>query len=89
MVCSFLPGSDIFHKIAVLNKELRGDLPKSGLLDQERELSLRVHSKRQGSRTAQSKDFIYGFRLATVINFDSLRNHKNDERALDPINVLY
>jgi hypothetical protein len=27
MVCSFLPGSDLFHKIAVLNKQLRNVLP--------------------------------------------------------------
>ena len=34
MVISYLPGCDLYHKIALLNKEYRKILPKSGLLDQ-------------------------------------------------------
>ena len=44
---------------------------------------------RQGTRNPQSEDFHYGYSLATVINFDSLVNHENKARILDPIHVLY
>ena len=85
---SFLPGNVIFHKIAVLNRNLREELPKSGLLDQEIELSLKVNSLRNGNRPPQTNDLVYGLNLATVINFDSLVNNQNGEYVLAPRNVL-
>ena len=49
MVFSFLPGPDLFHRIAVLNSKLRKEIPKSGLLDQEKELTLKVDSVYNGA----------------------------------------
>ena len=71
-VFSFLPGCDLFHKIALLNRKMRKELPGSGILDQEKELSPRVLSRREGLRGYKIQDFSYGFELATVINFASL-----------------
>jgi len=69
---------------------MREELPDSVSFDQEVELSLRVNSKRLGRRLPKTKDFRYGFDLATVINFDSLVNHQNaGEKILDPIHIIY
>jgi hypothetical protein len=35
---SYLDGSTLYHKIALLNKEMRASLPNSGLLDQLKQL---------------------------------------------------
>jgi hypothetical protein len=89
-VSSFLPGCNLFHKIAVLSRRMRKELPDSVSLDQEVELSLRVHSKRIGLRDPKTEDFSYGFKLATVINFDSLVNHENTgDKILNPIHIMY
>jgi len=87
-VFSYLTGAELFHKIALVNKEIREELPKAEQLDQEKELSLRVHSKRVGLRLPKVDDFNYGFKLANVINFDSLLNCCNIEPVLDPLKVL-
>ena len=45
MVISFFNGSDLLHVFARLNKEIRKELPDSGLLDQEKILRIRQDTK--------------------------------------------
>lgn len=86
MVFSFLNGAELFHKIALLNREFRDELP---LLEQEKELSLSMNSRRNSSRPTNVKDFSYGFRLATVVNFDFQTNYYwNSDAIFDPFAVL-
>jgi hypothetical protein len=41
MVISYFNGSDLFHVFGRLSKEIREELPSSGLLDQEKSLRVR------------------------------------------------
>ena len=41
---AYLPGCDLFHKIALLNKFFRRELPSSGLLDQIRVIKIKAPS---------------------------------------------
>ena len=38
LIFSYLDGTTLYHKIALINKETRASLPDSGLLDQLKEL---------------------------------------------------
>ncbi len=42
---SYLDGSTLFHKIAVLCKKTRLALPNAGLLDQPKELTLKFRTR--------------------------------------------
>ena len=39
---SYLPGCDLFHKVALTSKSIRQKLPKSGLLDQIRVITVKL-----------------------------------------------
>ena len=60
---SFFSGSEIYHKLALLNKQTRRDLPGSGLLDQVKVLKVKAYPK-------NIAHLQYAFNLADVIAFD-------------------
>lgn len=42
MVFQFFDGSELFHKAALLNKQIRSELPNAGILDQEKVLEAKI-----------------------------------------------
>jgi len=58
---SYLSGSDLYHKIALLNRSTRSQLPQSGLVDQLRILTL----KQEPDGLHRLK---YAFQLAHVLH---------------------
>ena len=53
LIFKYSTGPELFHKISVLNRQLRDEIPVSGILTQEKDLTLRVSSKRVGKRAAR------------------------------------
>jgi len=58
---SYLSGSDLYHKIALLNRSTRSQIPQSGLVDQLRILTL----KQEPDGLHRLK---YAFQLAHVLH---------------------
>ena len=63
---SYLPGCDLFHKIAVTCKSIRNLLPKSGLLDQVKIVTVKT-PKRYYPSPLPVESFKYALRLSTAI----------------------
>ena len=60
VVLSYLSGSDLYHKIALLNKLTRVSLVQSKLLDQQKTLTMKTF-------TGFALDLIYAFELVDTI----------------------
>jgi hypothetical protein len=82
LVCSFFSGPDVFHVLARLNKKTRENLLISGLVDQEKMLTVKPN-----------KDFDdligkikYGLQLADTINFNFNGTLKSES---DPVAKYY
>lgn len=56
LVFSFLNGSVLFHKIALLNKDLRKKLTNSALLDQDKVIRIKKRILRQGKLFSELPD---------------------------------
>jgi hypothetical protein len=68
LMFSYLPGNVLFHKIALLTKEVRKSLPNSGLLDQIKVIGIKETAvKLPGPFPTQS--FVYAISLADSIRF--------------------
>jgi hypothetical protein len=63
---SFLPGYDLFHKIALTSKSIREQLPKSGLLDQVKVITIK-ESKDGSILFLPFESFLYAWDLANAI----------------------
>ncbi len=66
LIFSFLPGCDLFHKIAVLNKNIRKSLPYSDLLDQDKIITIKASSDNYPN-FLPIDSFLYGVNLASTI----------------------
>ena len=63
-VFSYLPGSVLLHKIALLNKSIRATLPKSRVLDQIIIITVRKELTNAGEVLFPANSFIYAVSLA-------------------------
>ena len=63
-VISFLQGGILFHKIALLNKHFRKQLPQSGLLDQIISITVKKELSDIGETFFPFESFIYAVKLA-------------------------
>jgi hypothetical protein len=65
-VYSYLDGATLFHKIALLNRLNREQLPEHALLDQIIQISIKSEYS-ESKETPPTKSFIYAVRLADCI----------------------
>lgn len=67
IVVSYLPGCDLFHKIAVTCKKWRHDLPSSGILDQFKVITINRLSENSSPGLIPLESFRYGLEMANSI----------------------
>ncbi len=67
-ILSFLPGCDLYHKIALLDKETRQTLPKTGLFDQPIVITFR---KLHDYSKVPISSLVYMVSLADFIQFQT------------------
>ncbi len=67
-IFSYLPGCDLYHKIALLDKATRKQLPKTGLFDQVIIISLK---ELQDYNVIPMTSLLYALRLADSIQFQT------------------
>jgi len=65
LVCSFFNGADLFHVLSRLNWKTRNALPKAGLVDQEKMLTVKPTDNLDNIMTKIK----YGLSLANTVNF--------------------
>lgn len=63
---SYLSGSDLYHKVAVLDKKTRELLPHAGLLDQKKVLEMKSKPKKDAVKYALS--MVDSFRLKDTLS---------------------
>ena len=63
-MCSYLPGATLFHKIALLNKEIRKELPDAALLDQIIVVTVTKEQADIGETMFPHDSLMYAVRLA-------------------------
>jgi hypothetical protein len=78
MVFSHFNGSDVFHTFARLNKSIREEIPKAGLLDQDKVLRL----NKNAPKINLIKNISYGLSLANNVEF-TFDNESNSDRRSD------
>ena len=66
MIFSYVPGCDLFHKIALTCKSIRQKLPNSGLLDQIRVITVKLIFD-EDSLYFNKNSFNYALELADSI----------------------
>jgi hypothetical protein len=64
LILSYLAGWDLFHKISLLSKSMRDDLPKSGLLEQFKVITIKQSLPNSYIAPAS---FSYALKLADAI----------------------
>ncbi len=82
---SYLPGCDLFHKIALTSKSIRKKLPKSGLLDQVKVITIK-ESKDSSTILLSFESFLYAWDLANSIQLQM--NPQNINAVKSQINTI-
>lgn len=82
MVFRNLSGADLYHIIALLSHETRKEILESGILDQEKVLTMSEEPKLM-------RDIVYAHKLADVIHLRAYdNNHKSINKMADMIHGL-
>ena len=63
MVFAYLPGATLFHRIALLNKKVREELPKAAMLDQIITIPISKDKSASSENIFPKDSFIYAVRL--------------------------
>ena len=64
LVCSYLPGATLFHKIALLNSQVRENLPQAALLNQIIVITVKKEKADIGEAMFPANSLFYAYRLA-------------------------